>query len=394
MKDRISNLSNQYFDDVVKCRRHLHANPELSYHEYETAQFISSKLNEYGIEHETGIANTGVVGIIKGKNTGKKVIALRADTDALPITEINDISYKSQNEGVMHACGHDVHTASLLGASRILNEIKNDFEGTIKLIFQPAEERFPSGAKSMIEAGVLKNPEVELIFGQHVSPEIEVGKVGFKPGIFMASADEIYITINGKGGHAARPHHTIDPILIASQVIVALQQVVSRNADPAMPSVLSFGKIVGNGATNIIPEKVELAGTFRTFDENWRRDAHQKIERITKQIAESMGGTAIVNIDAGCPALTCDENTTNRSMQAASEYLGNENVNEIPIRLGAEDFAHYTQVIPACFYRLGVGNAEKGINSGLHTPTFNIDEEALKVGSGLMAFLAYSELNY
>jgi amidohydrolase len=370
----------------------LHAHPELSFEEVETAKFIASKLQEFGIEHQTNIGGNGIVGYIKGKNPDSKTIALRADIDALPIFEKNNCSYTSQNEGVMHACGHDVHTTCLLGAAKILNQIKEELNGTIKLIFQPAEEKLPGGASIMIKEGVLKNPTVESIYGQHVLPQLETGKVAFKSGISMASCDEIFITVKGKGGHGAVPHLAVDPILIASNIVIALQQIVSRNANPLMPSVLSIGKFIANGATNIIPEEVKMEGTFRTFDEKWRKEAHEKIKTICESIAEGFGGTCDVLIDVGYPFLNNDEILTNNAFQLAKEYLGEEHVEEMPARMTAEDFSYYSQVVPACFYRLGTGNAAKGITSPVHTPTFDVDENCLKIGAGLMAWIAANTL--
>lgn len=392
LKDKIKNLADAYYNELVAIRRHLHAHPELSFEEKETAAYISNKLDELGIEHTTNIGGHGIVGIIKGKNPTIKTIALRADIDALPIEEKNNCDYASKNIGVMHACGHDVHTTSLLGAAKILNELKEHFEGSIKLIFQPAEEKLPGGASIMIKEGVLKNPAVEVIFGQHVLPQLETGKVAFKSGIAMASCDEIYLTVKGKGGHGAVPHFTIDPILIASHIVVALQSVVSRNANPIMPSVLSIGKFIANGATNVIPEEVKLEGTFRTFDEQWRKEAHLKIKNICENIATSFGGICEVNIEKGYPFLKNDEQTTNASFALAQQYLGAENVEEMPARMTAEDFSYYSQEVPACFYRLGTGNIVKGIISSIHTPTFDVDENCLKIGSGLMAWIAIKHL--
>ncbi len=392
LKDKIKKLADTYFDELVAIRRHLHAHPELSYEEVETSKFIAKKLMEYGIEHQNNIGGYGVVGLIKGNNPTKKIIALRADMDALPIEEKNITEYVSQNKGVMHACGHDVHTTSLLGAAKILNELKDSFEGTIKLIFQPAEEKLPGGASIMIKDGVLENPNVETIFGQHVLPQLETGKVAFKSGIAMASCDEIYITVKGKGGHGAVPHLTIDPILIASHIVIALQSVVSRNANPTLPSVLSIGKFTANGATNIIPDEVRLEGTFRTFDEKWRTEAHEKIKTICTNTAVTFGGTCDVLIDIGYPFLKNDETTTASAFELAQQFLGNENVEEMPARMTAEDFSYYSQIVPACFYRLGTGNISKGITSPIHTPTFDVDENCLKIGSGLMSWIAVNQL--
>lgn len=392
LAEKIKELAGSYGEDIISIRHHLHANPELSFEEYETAAFVAEKLKSFGIETQEGVAGTGVVGLIKGKNPEKKIIALRADMDALPIEEANDVPYKSKNPGVMHACGHDVHTSSLLGCARILNEVKEDFEGTIKLIFQPGEEKIPGGASLMMKEGVLENPSPSNILGQHVMPAIPVGKVGFREGMYMASADEIYVTVKGKGGHAAMPDKSIDPILIASHIIVALQQVISRNCDPRTPSVLSFGKITGNGATNVIPEEVKIEGTFRTLNEKWRADAHTKMKKMAESIAEGMGAICEFTILKGYPFLKNNPEVTRRAKNAAIEYLGKENVVDLDIWMAAEDFAFYTQEADACFYRLGTGNVDKGIVSGVHTPTFNIDEDSLQLGAGLMAWLAVSEL--
>ncbi|HOU46248.1 MAG TPA: M20 family metallopeptidase [Chitinophagales bacterium] len=388
MRTTIQKLAEQYQQDLVEIRRHLHAHPELSFHEEKTAAFISAKLQSFGIEHQTNIGGHGIVGYIKGKYPEKKTIALRADIDALPIEEKNTCSYTSQNIGVMHACGHDVHTTCLLGAAKILQELKDNLEGTIKLIFQPAEEKLPGGASILIKEGVLENPKVESIYGQHVLPQLETGKVAFKSGIAMASCDEIFITVKGKGGHGAMPNLAIDPVLVASHIVIALQQIVSRNANPMMPSVLSIGKFIANGATNIIPEVVQMEGTFRTFDETWRKQAHEKIKTICTSIAESFGATCDVLIDVGYPFLKNDETLTQHAFELAKEYLGSENVEEMPARMTAEDFSYYSQVVPACFYRLGTGNAAKGITSPVHTPTFDVDENCLKIGAGLMAWIA------
>ncbi|MCB9334631.1 MAG: amidohydrolase [Flavobacteriales bacterium] len=381
-----------YKSEVIAIRRHLHQHPELSFEEYNTADFIEIKLKEYGITNRQRIVKTGIIALIEGKNPSKKVIALRADIDALPILETNKVDYKSMNDGVMHACGHDVHTSSLLGVARILNELKNEWEGTVKLIFQPGEEKIPGGASLIIKEGGLENPKPSGIIGQHVYPQLEAGKVGFKSGMYMASADEIYVTVKGKGGHAALPQLNIDPVLITSHIIVALQQIVSRAAHPTIPSVLSFGKIVGNGATNIIPDEVKLEGTFRTMNEEWREEAHVKMKRMAENIAEGMGGSCDFEIKKGYPFLVNNENLTERSKNAAIEYLGADSVVDLDLRMTAEDFAYYSHILPGCFYRLGIKNENKLINSGLHTSTFNIDEDALETSIGLMSWLAINEL--
>lgn len=394
IKERIKNIASEYLKDLIKIRRHIHANPELSNQEYKTAEYIAGILIHLGIEVETGIFNTGVVGIIKGKNPDKKVIALRADIDALPIVEENEIDYKSLNKGVMHACGHDVHASSLIGTAKILNELKDEFEGSIKLIFQPAEEKSPGGAKGMIKEGVLENPVPDVMFGQHVFPEMDAGKIGMKSGKYMASTDEINITVKGKGGHGAMPYALVDPILIASQIIISLQQIVSRNAHYNMPTVLSFGKIIAEGTYNVVPDEVKLLGTFRTLDEDWRADAHQLIEKMAKSIAQAAGGDCDVFIDRGYPYLVNDENVTQRSFQYAKDFLGEENVEDLEVRMTGEDFAYFAQKVPSCFYRLGVRNEKLGINANLHTSTFNIDESSLETGMGLMAWIALKELDY
>jgi amidohydrolase len=389
LKEKIKTLAKKYADEFIQVRHHLHAHPELSYKEFETSKFIQQKLTEFGIPFEIK-ATTGVIGLIKGKNPAKKIIALRADMDALPITEENDVEYKSQNIGVMHACGHDVHTSVLLGASKILNELKDEWEGTIKLIFQPGEEKNPGGASLLIKEGVLENPKPAAILGLHVHPGLEVGKLSFRGGMVMASADEIYITIKGKGGHAAAPHTTADTILIASHLIIALQQIISRNRNPFSPSVLSITSFQGGYTTNVIPSEVKLMGTFRAMDEAWRFKAHELIRKEAIGLVESMGAQIDLHIDVGYPVVHNNEPLNKMARQEAEEYIGKENVSETEMRMGAEDFGYYTQLIPGCFYRLGVMNEEKKITSGVHTPTFNIDESAIEIGMGMMAWLGTS----
>lgn len=391
LKDKITLLANQIHSDVVANRRHLHANPELSFHEYETSAYVAQKLDELGIEYRK-MANTGLVALIKGAKQSDSVVALRADMDALPIVEANDVEYKSKNPGVMHACGHDVHTSSLLGTAKILTELKNEFGGTVKLIFQPAEEKLPGGANMMIKEGVLENPKPDAVLGQHVMPLIETGKVGFRSGKYMASTDEIYVTVHGKGGHGAQPQQNIDPVLITSHIIIALQQIVSRAADPKIPSVLSFGKVIANGATNVIPNEVYLEGTFRTMDEDWRAKAHEKMKKMAEGIAEAMGGSCDFNIVRGYPFLINEEVLTADARAYAEDYLGKENVLDLDIWMAAEDFAYYSQVSDACFYRLGTGNVSRGITSSVHTPTFDVDEDSLRLSTGLMTYIALKQL--
>ena len=390
--EKIKKLANQNSDRTVGLRRYLHQNPELSFCEFETAKFISSELRNIGLEVTEDVAGTGLVALVKGRNHQKKTIALRADMDALPIFEENDVVYKSKNEGVMHACGHDVHTSSLLGAARILAELREDFEGTIKLIFQPAEEKAPGGASLMIEEGVLQNPQVNAIIGQHVAPNIPVGKIGFREGMYMASTDEVYMRVIGKGGHGAAPHQAVDPIVVASHIIVSLQQIISRNKNPAFPSVLTFGKFVAEGATNIIPNEVYMEGTFRCMDENWRAEGLQRMQKMAEGMAEAMGAKCEFWIVKGYPFLQNNPQLTQKLRTYASDYVGAENIVELDLWMGGEDFAFYSQKVDACFYRLGTRNEEKGIVSGVHTPTFDIDEAALEIGPGLMAYMAVMEL--
>ena len=375
------------FSKVVGYREYLHKNPELSFQEFETAKFVEETLVKIGIKHVQRIGNTGVTGLIIGKNhsLNDKFIGLRADLDALPILEENEVSYKSQNVGVMHACGHDVHTSILLGVAEILQTLKEDLPHPVKLIFQPGEEKNPGGASLMIEAGVLENPKVLEMYALHVFPEMDAGKVGFKEGIYMASCDEIYMTIHGVGGHGAMPHQCVDPILIGANIVTSLQQIVSRKCDPKIPCVLTFGYFEGLGDTNIIPSKVKLKGTFRTMDENWRAQAWKLIEQQATMIAESMGGTIEVEISKGYPFLSNDAATTMKLRDKAKHLLGENWVEELPIRLTAEDFAFYSQKVPVCFFRLGVRNADKGITYGVHHPKFDIDFSAMLTGMQIMS---------
>lgn len=385
-KINIKEKVEEVFDKVVQYREYLHQFPELSYQEHATMRYISEQLTAIGIPHQKGVADTGIVGIIRGEHHSENTpcIGLRADIDALPIQEENDVPYKSKHEGIMHACGHDVHSSILLGAAEILWNHRNELEQPIKLIFQPGEEKNPGGASLMIAAGCLQNPTVEKMYALHVFPDLATGKTGFKEGLYMASCDEIYITVNGKGGHGATPHQTIDSILIGAEIVTSLQQIVSRQCDPKIPCVLSFGHFEALGATNIVPPKAYLKGTFRTMDEAWRAEALQRIQRQAEHIALAHGGTADVEISKGYPFLENDPLLTQELRAKATEYLGAENVVELPIRLTAEDFSFYSQTIPTCFFRIGVRNEEKGITYGVHHPKFDIDPNALKVGVEMM----------
>lgn len=392
MIDTIRQKALEYFPEVQAIRHHIHSHPELSFEEYNTAAFISQKLTEWGIQHQAGVAGTGVIGLVEGKNPSKKCIALRADMDALPIQELNDVPYKSQKDGVMHACGHDVHSSCLLGVARILNDLKDEWEGTVKLIFQQGEEKLPGGASLLIAAGVLENPKPEAIFALHVYPHLPSGTVGFRAGQYMASTDEIYITIEGKGGHAALPHQAVDPIAIAAQVITGLQQVISRKGNPVIPSVLTFGKIEAGFATNVIPDKLELWGTFRTMNEEWRAKAHRYITEFTEKTCEAYGAKAIVNIPKGHASLYNDPAVTAQAESWAKAFLGDANVKELDIRMAGEDFSFYTQHMPGCFFRIGTNRNNEEFTASVHNARFNIDEEALKTGVGTMAWIALNAL--
>lgn len=386
LKEKIKQLASKYRDEFVEVRHHLHAHPELSYQEFETSKFVQSKLIEWKIPFSIK-ATTGVVGIIEGRNPTSRILALRADMDALPILEENDIEYKSCNTGVMHACGHDVHTTCLLGAAKILQEIKDDWEGTVKLIFQPGEERNPGGASLMIKESVLENPTPQGIIGLHVHPGLDCGKLSFRKGRVMASADELFFTIKAEGGHAATPHLTADTILIASNLIVSLQQIISRNCNPLSPSVLSICSFQGGNTTNVIPSEVHLKGTFRAMDETWRYKAHELIRKHAIGLVESMGATVDVLIDVGYPCVDNNDELTENAWRLADDFLGKGRVEETEVRMGAEDFGHYTQRIPGCFYRLGIRNESNGIVHNVHTPKFNIDENAIEIGVSMMAWL-------
>lgn len=387
-KETIHQLAKKMASKSKIIREHLHQYPELSFEETNTAAYVAQQLNDMQIAYTPNVAGNGIVATILGKNSSSKCIALRADLDALPITEISDQPYASKKPGIMHACGHDMHTACLLGALGVLNQTKSDWEGTVKAIFQPAEEKLPGGASLMIKEGVLKNPAVDKIIAQHVFPELTAGKVGFRPGMYMASCDEIYITVNGKGGHGAMPHQCIDPVYIASQLVVEFQQIISRFLDPTIPGVISFGKFIANGATNVIPSTVELAGTFRMLNEQWRAKIHQKMHDLVDATAKATGATIVLNIAKGYPYLENDEKLTLALKEQAITYLGEENVIDLPIRMTGEDFAFYTHEVPGCFYRLGVRNEEKGIVYPVHHPQFDVDEKAYETGIGLMAWLA------
>jgi len=392
IKEKIKKLSKEHLEEITYLRRQLHAYPELAFEEIKTGVIIGAELERAGIHYERGMAKTGIVAIIKGKNPEKKTIGIRADMDALQITERSSADYSSKHDGKMHACGHDVHMASLIGTAMILNKLKDHFEGSVKLIFQPSEEKYPGGAIMMINEGVLENPKVCCMIGQHVHPSIDAGKLGFKHGKSMASTDEIYINVKGKGGHAATPELLTDPVVIASHIIIGLQDIVSRMAIPTIPTVLSFGRVFANGKTNIIPDEVFIEGTIRTVDEDWRHKAHEKIVQVSEKIAEAYGATCKVFIDKGYPFLFNDETLTHRLMRYAKEYVGENNIQEMDLRMTAEDFAYFSHTLPSCFYRLGVKDPGSEEISNLHTSAFDIDESSLETGMGFMAWAVINEL--
>lgn len=391
LKQKVQKLANELHASVINNRRHLHANPELSFKEFKTSAFVKERLDQMEIPWSP-MAGTGIVALIEGAKPSGNLIALRADMDALPIHEKNKVDYASTNTGVMHACGHDVHTSSLLGTASILQSMKDDFGGKIKLIFQPGEEKLPGGASLMISEGVLVQNKPSAVIAQHVSPNIPSGKIGIRKGKFMASMDEIFVTVKGKGGHGAQPHMNIDPVMISAQILVALQQVVSRMANPAVPTVLSFGKIIADGAINVIPDSVYMEGTFRALDEEWRSQAHVKMKKIAEGIAESFGGTCEFKIVRGYPFLVNEVKLTEKVQGYAEEYIGKENVLPQDIWMAAEDFSMFSQAADCCYYLMGTRNEDKGFISSLHTPTFDIDEYALEMGMGLMAYIALKQL--
>lgn len=392
IKEKIQAKAAQYYPEVQAIRHHIHSHPELSFQEHQTSAYVASRLDAIGITNRRVVAGTGIVALIEGRNPGKRCIALRADMDALPIQEENDTEYCSQNAGVMHACGHDVHTSCLLGAAHILHDLRDEWEGTVKLIFQPGEEKHPGGASLMIADGALEAPKPDAIFALHVYPHLPTGTTGFRPGQYMASADEIYITIEGKGGHAALPHQTIDPIAISALVITGLQQVISRRSNPLIPSVLTFGRIAGGFATNVIPGKVEILGTFRAMDEKWRYEAHKLIKDFTEMTCAAYGAKATVEIPIGYPMLFNDPVLTQSATAWAEDYMGKENVHELDMRMAAEDFSFYTLHMPGCFFRIGTNKDDKEFLAPVHNPRFDINEPSMETGMGMMAWCAVQAL--
>lgn len=395
MKQLIKVKSDAYFDEVVAIRRQLHQHPELSFCEKETAELIKRVLASKNIEYQSDIAGNGVVATITGNSklqTSNFKLALRADLDALPIQESSDLPFRSVNDGVMHACGHDAHTAMLLGITMILNDLRDKFSGTVKLIFQPGEEKLPGGASLMIKEGVID--DVDMIIAQHVYPDLPCGEVGFHAGAYMASSDEVNITVKGRGGHAAKPAERDNTLLAAAKIVSELSKLYSEKDINACKSngLLTFGSFVADGTYNVVPSEVNLKGTMRTFDENKRKLLKDNILKISNEIAAEFGCKAEVFIEQGYPSLQNDVKLTEKCAAFAKDYLGDSMVKELPQLMTAEDFAWYSQKVPACFYRLGTANPSKGIDSKQHTANFNIDEESMKIGMETMTYLTLNLL--
>jgi amidohydrolase len=390
LRERFHTLAEARLPVWIAWRRHLHAHPELSFEEHQTMAYVAARLSELGVAHETEVTGTGIVATVRGNAPDTRCLALRADMDALPIQEANEVPYASTVPGVMHACGHDVHTTSLLGAIDLLQATREHWTGSVRCVFQPGEERLPGGALAMVEAGVLENPTPRLILGQHVYPQLPAGHVGMRSGPYMASADEIHVEVVGKGGHAALPHACADAVLATAHMLVAVQDVISRHRPPAVPSVLSFGRVEALGATNVLPDKVVVKGTFRALDESWRFEAHDHIRRILTHTAKAHGCDVDVDIRTGYPYVHNHEATTEAMRRAAVAYLGEGRVHDLDLRMTGEDFSHFANAVPGCFYRLGTADAAGGSHgtAGLHTPRFDVDERALATGAGLMAYAA------
>lgn len=387
--------------EIIAWRRHLHAHPELSFQEHATVAFVAGLLKDQGIELREGVGKlrpdlpgTGLIALVHGEAApSERCFALRADLDALPINEVGTAEYRSTKPGVMHACGHDAHTAMVLGAGLALHRLRKHWSGTVMLVFQPGEEKEPGGASLLVQEGVFKDPKPSGILGQHVTPELPTGKLGFRSGPFMAAADELYVTVKGKGGHAAVRSTLVDPVLITAKLLPAVYDLAASLTPADEPMVISFGKVIANGATNIIPDEVKIDGTLRTFNEQTRSKLHKALVKAATTLVEEAGAQLEFLIVKGSPVVKNDPELTARIRAAAERYVGAENVVEMPIRMGAEDFAYYTHVMPGCFYRLGTGDPNKaGTTAGLHRAEFDVDEEALVIGAGVMAYAALSEL--
>jgi amidohydrolase len=382
LKEVITTKVSAIYEKIKGYREHLHQNPELSYKEFNTMEYVAAKLKEIGIPYEKGVAGTGIIGIVRSSKHSKNqaCIGLRADLDALPIQEQNTASYKSKVEGVMHACGHDVHTSILLGAAEILFELREDLEHPIKLIFQPGEEKNPGGASLLIEAGVLENPKVKEMYALHVFPELEVGKLAIRPGLNMASCDELHLEIIGVGGHGAMPEKCINPILIGSKFIIEAQNIIHKSCPKEVPCVISFGHFDALGATNVIPERAEIKGTFRTMNEEWREKAAILLMDLANNLENKYKGNVNLIVSKGYPFLKNDEELTEKLKTKFESFFGPEKIEGLALRMTSEDFSFYSQTIPVCFFRLGVGNKEKGIVYSVHHPKFDIDSACLKTG--------------
>ncbi len=388
----IKKLAEQYRSEWINIRHRLHQHPELSFEEYRTQQFIREQLNKYGITNQQIVANTGVLALIEGKSPGRKTIVIRADMDALPIEEKNEVSYRSINKGVMHACGHDVHMTCLLGAAKILKQLSRQWDGTVVLLFQPAEEKLPGGAKQIVESGVLSSLHPDLILGQHVDPVLPSGTIGYRTGKYMASSDEIYLSIMGKGGHAALPDKVTNTPYIAAKMLTGLEDFIATESPEEFPSVLRFGKVTAPGATNVIPDRVDMEGTFRTFDEEWRKKAHHKLKELSQQISVSLGAQTALIIKKGYPVLENDQDATRQAMTFSSVFPGRKNIRHLDLRMTSEDFAYYSRVAPAVFFRLGVSDTTTKTMYPLHSARFNIYEPVLTTGTAHLAWLALSFL--
>jgi len=375
--------ANEIFDSVVDVRRTLHRHPELSGEERETARRVAERLRGLDLDDvQTGINGHGVVATLDGAKPGPTLL-LRADMDALPIQEETELDFASEADGVMHACGHDVHTASLLGTAALLARHRDALRGQVRFCFQPHEERLPGGAKGMIDEGVLDG--VDAAFGQHVKPDLPPGTIGVRPGWAMASADEVYVTVNGDGGHAGSPHELdTDATYVAAQILSGLQSVISRHCPPGTPSVLTIGRLVADGATNVIPATARLEGTFRAMGEDWRHRAHGLLRRVATRTAEAHGAAADVDVRTGYPALRNHEAEATLVADAAHDYVGPDRTVDADRWFAGEDFAYFLQERPGAFYQLGVGSEH-----GLHTSGLTVDEEALRTSTGFMAYLAW-----
>ncbi len=392
----IQDKAKEYHRQMIDFRRHLHQHPELSYQEHETTDFIIQELKKLNVTVDRP-QETGCIAVIEGGKNSDRVVALRADIDALPIKEEGDHkeNFISQKKGVAHCCGHDAHTANMLGVANILSDLKDEIEGTVLLIFQPGEEKLPGGGRLLCETGYLQEKGVDLIYGLHSYPQLEPGQIAVKKGPLMARPDEFNIEIIGEGGHAAAPHQAVDPIVMAAQAVNQIQSIVSRNVDPTEPAVVTVGKIRGGQTHNVIPEKVEMLGTVRTFSQETAEMIRDRIEAIIKGVTEAAGGGYTFNFDFGYPAVHNDARATQQLVDTAGALLGKKNVKllENPIMAG-EDFAFYQQEFPGVFFFLGSGRDETESTYGWHHPKYNVDEDCFLTGAALMASLVFQDIGY